>query len=142
GAGGHAHQHRADLRLPLLRPGHRGRLSFERNRSAGPGVGKSKETIPPMDKKTCPTCRSEIEAAAFRCPHCRARQPDMPAMHRDVPGRLLAGVCAAIGRELQVDATMVRIAFAVGCLVSGGLVFGAYVMIWLLTPFQASGRAP
>jgi phage shock protein PspC (stress-responsive transcriptional regulator) len=63
-------------------------------------------------------------------------------MHRDVPGRLLAGVCAAIGRELQVDPTMVRIAFAVGCLLSGGLVFGAYVMIWLLTPFQASGRAP
>jgi phage shock protein C len=95
-----------------------------------------------MDKKTCPTCRSEIEAAAFRCPHCRARQPDMPPMHRDVPGRLLAGVCAAIARELQVDATLVRVVFAVGCLISGGLVFGAYVMIWLLTPFQASGRAP
>ncbi|HVE87119.1 MAG TPA: PspC domain-containing protein [Myxococcales bacterium] len=95
-----------------------------------------------MDKKTCPTCRSEIEAAAFRCPHCRARQPDVPPMHRDAPGRMLAGVCAAIGRELQIDVTLVRIAFALACLLSGGLAFGAYVMIWVLTPFQPGGRAP
>lgn len=95
-----------------------------------------------MDKKTCPTCRSEIEAAALRCPHCRARQPDVPPMHRDAPGRMLAGVCAAIGRELQIDVTLVRIAFALACLLSGGLAFGAYVMIWVLTPFQPGGRAP
>ncbi|HZN94680.1 MAG TPA: PspC domain-containing protein [Myxococcales bacterium] len=95
-----------------------------------------------MDKKTCPTCRSEIDTAALRCPNCRARQPDMPSMHRDVPGRLLAGVCAAISRELQVDATLVRVVFAVACLVSGGMAFGAYAMIWLLTPFKAGGKTP
>jgi phage shock protein PspC (stress-responsive transcriptional regulator) len=55
---------------------------------------------------------------------------------------MLAGVCAAIGRELQIDVTLVRIAFALACLLSGGLAFGAYVMIWVLTPFQPGGRAP
>lgn len=95
-----------------------------------------------MDKKTCPTCRSEIEAGALRCPHCRARQPDAPPMHRDAPGRMLGGVCAGLARELQVDATLVRVVFAAACLISGGLAFGAYIVIWALTPFQAGGRAP
>lgn len=93
-------------------------------------------------RKTCPTCRSEIESGALRCPHCRSRQPDMPTMHRDAPGRMLGGVCAGLARELGVDVLLVRIAFAVLCLLSGGLAFGAYMMIWVLTPFEARGRAP
>lgn len=95
-----------------------------------------------MNRKPCSACQTEIDAAATRCPHCRARQADAPPAHRDLPGRMLGGVCAAIAAELGVDPTLVRVGFAIAAAVSGGLAVGVYVLIWVLMPFGARDRSP
>jgi hypothetical protein len=41
-----------------------------------------------------------------------------------------------------VDAALIRVGFAIAAAVSGGLGFGVYVLIWVLTPFRARDRSP
>jgi phage shock protein PspC (stress-responsive transcriptional regulator) len=95
-----------------------------------------------MNRKLCSACKAEIDSAATRCPHCRARQAEAPPMHRDMPGRMLGGVCAALAAELGVDPTLVRVGFAIAAALSGGLAIGVYVLIWVLTPFGPQDRSP
>ena len=92
--------------------------------------------------KPCSACATAIHSLATKCPHCRARQADAPPMHRAVPGKLIAGVCAAIAAQLAVDPTVVRVAFAVATALSAGLVFWVYVMFWLITPAAPAAVAP
>lgn len=92
--------------------------------------------------KTCSFCATEISARATKCPHCRSRQADAPPMHRDVPGKLFLGVCAAVAGELGVDVTLLRAAFVVGVAVSGGFFLWAYFLVWFVTPASAFGRSP
>jgi phage shock protein PspC (stress-responsive transcriptional regulator) len=91
---------------------------------------------------TIPACAEEIARRAVRCPHCTSRQPDAPLMHRNVPGRVLGGVCAAISLQLGIDAVLVRVAFVVSLAVSAGLSFWIYGLLWVLTPFETDGVAP
>ncbi len=52
---------------------------------------------------------------------------------RKVNGRLLAGVCAGLADYLGLDATLIRVIFAVLTLFSGlGAI--AYVLAWALVP--------
>lgn len=48
-------------------------------------------------------------------------------------GRVLAGVCAGVGRYLGVDPVAVRIAFVLLSLFGGSGVL-AYIVAWLLMP--------
>jgi signal transduction histidine kinase/phage shock protein PspC (stress-responsive transcriptional regulator) len=57
---------------------------------------------------------------------------------RDPQDRVLAGVAAAIGRRVGVDAGFVRVAFAVGSLAGGAGVL-AYLLLWAVTPEAAGG---
>jgi phage shock protein PspC (stress-responsive transcriptional regulator) len=43
-------------------------------------------------------------------------------------------VCAGIAQQLQVDPTLVRVAFALLAVISIGLAFWAYVVLWAITP--------
>jgi phage shock protein C len=92
--------------------------------------------------KTCAACAMEISFRANKCPHCRTLQPNAARMHRDVPDRKIAGVCAALAQQLGVDPVLVRVAFVVAALMSGGLTAGVYLLIWLATPNAPGERAP
>ena len=89
--------------------------------------------------KRCTDCAEEMRVEARKCPHCGARTEPL---HRDVEGKKLAGVCAALGRQLNVDAALVRVAFVVALAVSGGTALLAYLLLWGFTPPDAVGKAP
>jgi signal transduction histidine kinase/phage shock protein PspC (stress-responsive transcriptional regulator) len=61
-------------------------------------------------------------------------------LRRDTEHGMLAGVCAGLGRRLDVDPLLLRIVFAATALASGiGLV--AYVLAWILMPAEAKPGA-
>ncbi len=96
-----------------------------------------------MDEtKRCVACRMDLQAEATRCPHCRERQPGAEPMHRGGPERVLGGVCTALARQLGLDVALVRVAFVVALAVSGGTALLVYLLLWVLTPASATGRAP
>jgi phage shock protein PspC (stress-responsive transcriptional regulator) len=92
--------------------------------------------------KTCAACAMEINVRASKCPHCRTPQSNASRMHRDVPDRKIAGVCAAVAQQLGLDPVLVRVAFVVAALMSGGLTAGVYLLLWLATPNTPGERAP
>jgi phage shock protein C len=92
--------------------------------------------------KTCVACLREIDVRASRCSHCGAQQLKLDSMHRDVPGRMVAGVCAALGQQFGIDATILRIGFVIAFIVSAGLAFWISLAVGMLTPPHAGGRAP
>jgi signal transduction histidine kinase len=63
-------------------------------------------------------------------------------LRRDPQHGMVAGVCAGLGKRLQIDPLLLRIVFAATALASGiGLV--AYVLAWILLPAEpADGGAP
>jgi phage shock protein C len=70
-----------------------------------------------------------------------ADNPSRPrALRRPIQGRLAGGVAAGIAAYLGVDATVVRLGFAVLALI-GGAAIPAYVAGWLLIPEQGSDRS-
>ena len=92
--------------------------------------------------KTCPACFKDLDSRALRCPFCAQRQPDVGGLHRDVPGRLLGGVCAAVAQHFNWDVTLARIAFLVSLALLGPISLWAYAAAWLMTPFEQAGKAP
>lgn len=65
----------------------------------------------------------------------RATLPERP-----LDGRLVAGVCAGIGRRLELDVTLVRIAAVILILASGlGLVL--YGALWIAMPEPRDGAS-
>jgi phage shock protein PspC (stress-responsive transcriptional regulator) len=61
-----------------------------------------------------------------------------PALRRDTEHRLVAGVCAGLGRHLGVDPLIVRVAF-VAAATSGGIGVALYLLAWVFIP---AGDAP
>ncbi len=60
---------------------------------------------------------------------------------RPTQGRILAGVCAAVGRATNTDPVLWRVLFAVLTLV-GGVGLLAYVIGWLLIPGEGDSGSP
>lgn len=89
--------------------------------------------------KRCADCTEEMKLEATRCPHCGTRTE---RMHRGVEGRMVAGVCAAMARQLGMDAALVRVAFVVALALSGGTATMVYLLLWAFTPPTAVGTAP
>jgi phage shock protein PspC (stress-responsive transcriptional regulator) len=59
----------------------------------------------------------------------------MPArLERSLTNKVVAGVCGGIAEYLQVDATLVRVFFVVGTIVTGGLGLLGYVVLVVLMP--------
>ena len=64
------------------------------------------------------------------------------SFHRGVPGRVVAGVCAALAARFGVEVLWLRIAVAAAAFVSLGMVFWLYCAIWAVTPPAEGARAP
>ena len=94
------------------------------------------------DTKQCVACRMDIRGDATKCPHCRERQAVSEPMHRGGPGRVVVGVCLALARLLGLDVALVRVAFVLALVVTGGTALGFYLLLWMLTPPSVLGRAP
>lgn len=92
--------------------------------------------------KRCPACFTDVDARASRCPHCAQRQPDAPGLSRDVPGKVLGGVCAALALHFNWDLTLMRIAFVASVAVLGPLTVWIYLAAWLMTPFRPAEKPP
>jgi len=59
----------------------------------------------------------------------------MPArLERSLTNKVVAGVCGGIADYLQVDATLVRVFFVVGTIVTGGLGLLGYIVLVVLMP--------
>ncbi len=63
-------------------------------------------------------------------------------MHRNVPGRLVGGVCAALAMQFGWDPTVIRVLMVTSVVVTGAMTFWAYLLVWFMTPFDSHGKAP
>ena len=89
--------------------------------------------------KRCTASAEEMRVEARKCPHCGSRTEPL---HRDVEGRKLFGVCAALGHHFDVDPALVRVGFVVALAVSFGTAMLVYLLLWAFTPPSLHGTAP
>ena len=75
-----------------------------------------------------PTTEATITARASARPH---------PLRRPARGRVVAGVCAGLGRRLAIDPIILRVAF-VAAAVGGGIGFAAYAIAWALIPAEGA----
>lgn len=59
----------------------------------------------------------------------------MATLTRPRNGRVIAGVCAALGRRFGMSATLVRLLFLLSCLLPGPQ-FIIYVIAWIVIPAE------
>jgi len=55
-------------------------------------------------------------------------------LERSTTNKVVAGVCAGLAEYLQVDPTLVRVFFAVGTILTGGLGLLGYIVLIVLMP--------
>ncbi len=60
-------------------------------------------------------------------------------LRRPTTDRMVAGVASGLGRYFTVDPTLVRVVFAVGTLLTGGIAALAYPIMWFLMPEEPAG---
>lgn len=60
------------------------------------------------------------------------------ALSRPTSGKLIAGVCAGLGRRFGLSANVVRILFVASCILPGPQ-FLVYVALWIVVP-KDTGR--
>ncbi len=57
----------------------------------------------------------------------------MASLSRPRSGRMIAGVCAGLGRRFGLSATTVRLLFLLSCLLPGPQ-FVLYLVLWVMLP--------
>jgi phage shock protein C len=88
---------------------------------------------------TCSRCAREIEVDSRYCRFCGTTvQPpgERRRLMRSVNDRRIAGVCGGIADYLNVDSTIVRLAWVVLSIWPGAIICGviAYAVAWLVIP--------
>lgn len=94
------------------------------------------------DTKQCPYCAETIRAEAVKCRFCGSLVDPTASSMLSAPwlrrreGRLVAGVCIGLAEQFGISVTIVRLAFALGTLLSGGVAVLLYIALWLAMPLE------
>jgi signal transduction histidine kinase/phage shock protein PspC (stress-responsive transcriptional regulator) len=68
--------------------------------------------------------------------------PDPRPLQRDPSRGLVAGVLAGLGKRTGIDPVILRVAFVIGAVVTGGLLLLAYLVLWAALPSSGGRPAP
>jgi phage shock protein PspC (stress-responsive transcriptional regulator) len=63
-------------------------------------------------------------------------------LRRPLDDRIVAGVCSGLGRYLNVDPVLIRVAFAVLAILTWGTALLAYPVMWFLMPEEPAPGTP
>ncbi len=99
------------------------------------------------ETKTCPWCAESIRAEAIKCRYCGSMIDPGASLRgltdqwiRPTRGRSLAGVCIGLAEQFGVSVTILRLAFVLGFIFSGGMFLIVYVILWLIMPSEPETR--
>ena len=63
-----------------------------------------------------------------------------PRLERDPDEAIVAGVCAALARRIEIDPVIVRVAAALLVIASSGVALIPYLVAWALIPAKGSAE--
>ena len=61
---------------------------------------------------------------------------------RPLDDRIVAGVCSGVGRYLNADPVVIRVAFAILAVLTWGMALIAYPVMWFLMPEEPAPAPP